>query len=144
MPVPPLPGGPIPPYNNPPIEPQNYQPRRFVISSVTLGQTTTVTTVLDMDYVIGQLVRLIIPFSYGCTQLNDKTGYVIAIPAPNQVVVTIDSSKNVDSFISSTATTLPEILAIGDINTGVQNSQGRVNNITYIPGSFINISPQPR
>jgi hypothetical protein len=131
--------GPVPPYTNPPIQPLNYQPRRFVISNVTLGSTTTVTTTLDMDYVIGQLVRLIIPPSYGCRQLNESQGYVISIPFANQVVLDIYSTGG-DPYIASSATTQAQILGIGDINSGQVNTNGRVNQLNYIPGSFINIS----
>lgn len=132
--------GPVPPYTNPAIEPQFYQPSRFVISGITLGQTTTITTTQNTNYVVGQEIRLIIPQSFGSNQLNEKTGFVISLPASNQVEVNINSSQNVDAFINSTASTKAQILAIGDVNTGVTNSQGRVNNGTYIPGSFINIS----
>lgn len=133
--------GPIAPYNNVPIEPTWYQPRRFVISAVSLGQTTTITTTTDMDYVVGQLVRLLIPRPYGCTQLNNAEAYVISIPADNQVELALDSSLNVNSFISASYIEGPQIVAIGNINTGTTNSSGRTNNSTFIPGSFINISP---
>lgn len=131
---------PIPAYSNLPIEPQFYKPRRFVISNITLGQSTIITTTENMDYVVAQQVRLLVPSSFGSYQLNEKTGYVLSIIAPNQVEVDINSLRNVDPFISSTAATKPEIIAIGDINSGVTNL-GRTNNTTYIPGSFINISP---
>lgn len=132
--------GPIALYNNLPIETQNYQPRFYFIENVALGQTTTVTTTVDHDYVIGQECRLIIPPLNGCRQLDERTGIVISIPAANQVVLNINSSMNVDPFVSSSAKTQPQILAIGDVNTGQINT-GRTNNLTYIPGSFINISP---
>jgi hypothetical protein len=137
---------PIPPYANVPIAPQYYQPSRFVISAITLGITTTITTTEDLDYVIGQLVRLIIPPSYGTRQLNEQQGYVIAIPAANQVTLDINS-QSFDPFVNSSATTKAQILAIGDINTGYQSSTGRsiptINGNTQIaiPGSFINTSP---
>lgn len=132
---------PIPAYSNVPIQAQFYQPSRFVISAITLGLTTTVTTTVDHNYVIGQLVRLIIPPSFGTRQLNEQQGYVIFIPAANQVTLDI-YSVGMDAFISSSATTTAQILAIGDINQGAVNSSGRRNNITFIEGSFINISPQ--
>lgn len=132
--------GPIAPYNNVPIAPQNYQPRFYFIEGVTLGATTIVTTTVDHDYVIGQECRLIIPPRNGCRQLNGKTGFVISIPASDQVEININSSMNVNVFVTSSANTQPQILAIGDINTGQINT-GRSNNLTYIPGSFINISP---
>jgi hypothetical protein len=131
--------GPTPPYSNPPIEPQYYQPSQFFISNITLGVNTTITTTKNMNYVIGQQIRLIIPPSFGTRQLNEQTGYVIAIPQSNQVVVDI-FSIGMDQFINSTATTKPQILAIGDINSGPINPNGKYT-ITSIPGSFINISP---
>jgi len=131
---------PTPAYQNPPIHPEYYAPNFFFISTVSLGQTTIVTTTKNMNYVIGQLCRLIIPPNFGCRQLNEKEGFVISIPNPNQVELTIDSSQNVDLFTSSTTTTQPQILAVGDTNTGAINDHGRWTK-TFIPGSFIDISP---
>lgn len=209
---------PVPLYSNPPIEPQFYQPSRFVIQDITLGAVTTITATADMNYVVGQEVRLLIPPLFGAQQLNNTRGIVLSIPAANQVTIGINSTNSnsfipnalettitgatksnpcvltaVNSFtagnqilitgvsgmtqlnghyylilsrtattitinvnstsftpyasggvatLATTNTTLPQILAIGDVNTGVINSTGRVLNGTYIPGSFINISPQ--
>lgn len=134
---------PIPAYQNVPIHAEYYLPSRFVISGITLGFKTIVTTTENVNYVIGQEVRLIIPMTFGSYQLNGLTGFVFSLLSPNQVELSIDSSKNVDAFTaSSNLIESAQIVAIGDINTGVTNSQGRVNNGTFIPGSFINISPQ--
>lgn len=132
---------PIPAYQNLPIDSDFYQPSRFVISAITRGKTTLVTTTTDLNYVVGQQVRFIIPPSFGIRQLNEQTGYVLSIPSPTQVVVDIDSSF-MDAYIASLASTVAQILAIGDINSGVINNSGRINIGTYILGSFINISPQ--
>lgn len=133
---------PIPSYQNLPIRADYYEPRRFVISNITLGQTTIVTTTEDQNYVIGQLIRLLIPGTYGSYQLNNREGYVIEILSTTQVRVDIDSSRNVNSFVAGTdRINMPQILPIGDVNMGPINTQGRVNNITFIPGSFINVSP---
>jgi len=132
--------GPVAPYSNVAIQANFYNPSRFVISGVNLGVNTTVTTTLDMNYVIGQLVRLIIPPSFGCIQLNEKTGYVLSLPAANQVVLDINSSQNVDAYIASSATTVAQILPIGDRNNGTINSNGRTGLGTYVPGSFIDVS----
>lgn len=132
---------PIPSYQNLPIDADFYQPSQFFISNITLGQSTTVTTTVNHNYVLGQECRLIIPSSNGCRQLNQLLGYVSSIPSPNQVVLNINSSRNVDPFTSGTGIEQPQILAIGDINNG-QTNTGRTNNLTYPPGAFINISPQ--
>ncbi len=131
---------PIPAYSNFPIESQFYEPSRFVISNLTLGQTTVVTTSVDHNYVIGQQVRLLIPSGFGCVQLNGSFGYVLAIPTTTSVEVDINSTK-ANSYVAATSTQNPQILAIGDINSGQINSSGRTSNGTYVPGRFINISP---
>lgn len=133
--------GPVPPFNNPEIMPQFFVPEAFFISNITLGESTIITATQEMDYVIGQQIRLLIPNGSGCTQLNNVIGYVIDIPNPNQVTVDINSSLNVNQFTSSVARTQPQIIAIGDISSGVVNNNGPKRLGTYIPGSFINISP---
>jgi hypothetical protein len=140
--------GPTAPESNPPIEPQFFAPSEFTITAISLGITTTVTTATSPfgvanNYVIGQQVRFIIPSTYGTRQLNERTGYVIGIPGLNQVIVNIDTSRNYDSFITSPSygPTPPQLLPIGDVNSGVISSTGRSVPTTTIPGSFINTSP---
>lgn len=132
--------GPIAPYNNVPIAPQYYQPSVFVITALTLGITTIVTTNISHNYVIGQQIRLTIPPTNGCRQLNEASGYVVSIPSSTQVEINIDSTGS-QPFVTSSATTKPQIMAIGDVNTGQINSNGIRSTLTYIPGSFTNISP---
>lgn len=126
--------------NNLPIAAFNYNPSQFFISNIALGNTTTVTATANMNFQIGQLVRLIITPTNGCRELNEQTGYVVSIPALNQVEVNINST-NFQPFVTSSATTQPQIIPVGDINNGVANSSGRINQATSIPGSFINVSP---
>lgn len=83
--------GPIAPYSNVPIESQFYQSSRFVISDIDLGVTTIVTATEDMNYVVGQLVRFLIPVPYGTNQLSGLQGYVISLPDTDQVEIDIDS-----------------------------------------------------
>ena len=132
--------GPVAPYSNVAINPEYYQPSQFFILNIALGQSTTITTTVNHNYVIGQLCRLLIPRVNGTRQLNEQTGYVISIPNPNQVILGIDSSFY-DVFVTSTQPTQPQILAIGDINLGNINASGNLNTSTTIPGSYQNISP---
>lgn len=138
---PPLIFGPIAPESNPPINPQFYQPRVFDISAITLGQTTTVTTTVDHDYIVGQIVRLLIAQPFGSFQLNEQIANVISIPASNQIVLSLNST-NANPFISNPTSNIsqPQVVAVGDINSGQINT-GRMGNLTFIPGSFIDISP---
>lgn len=139
--------GPIAPQNNPPIEPQWFQPSRFPITNISLGPTTTVTmgTAFGVgnNYVVGQLVRLLVPPAYGSSQLDEEQAYVISIPSPNQVTLQLNTSMGVNAFIPNPPFSIntPSISAIGDVNAGAINSQGRSNNGLTIPGAFENISP---
>jgi hypothetical protein len=136
--------GPIPAYNNVPPQPLYYQPRVFGISDILRGPTTTVTILAsDHDYVIGQLVRFIVPYPWGMRQINEQLAYVISLVSPDTFVVDLDSSQ-FDPFISSPVhptPTTPQVLAVGDNNTGVISQTGRVVSATSIPGAFINLSP---
>lgn len=132
---------PTPIYQNLPINSDYYSPSQFFISAISLGLTTTITTTLNNNYAIGQQIRLIIPPTFGCRQLNGSTGIVINIPGLNQVTVNIDSSNNVDAFVLSSATTQAQILAIGDINNGAISTNGPNISVVTPPGAFINISP---
>lgn len=131
---------PIPAYQNVAIHDEYYLPTRFVISAIALGQLTTVTTAIVHNYVIGQEVRLVIPNGYGSTQLSGITGLVIAIPSNTQVTLNI-SSIGMDPFIAVSLPQQPQIIAIGDVNSGKINANGRIMLGTFIDGSFMNISP---
>lgn len=130
---------PRPPFSNPNIEPEDYDPSVFDISSITKGEVTLVQTSIDHNYVIGQIVRFIIPKNFGIRQLNGKAGIVIAIPADDQVEVEINSLK-FDDFVSGTGTPA-QIKAIGDVNSGISTVSNAKDIQTFIPGSFINVSP---
>ena len=131
---------PIPPYSNVPIEPQFYSPNIFFIAGISYGVTTIVTTTEDHNFSVGQLVRLIIPEANQAYQLNQQSGIVLEIPASDQVTMTINSI-GYQPFVTTTDSNQPQILPLGDVNSGATNSNGPLLENTFIPGSFINISP---
>lgn len=136
--------GPIPLYANPPIEPQYFNPWTFAISDVSLGVTTLVTltipAITTLNLALNQQVRFLIPPTFGCRQLNQMLGYVLSITLPNQVEININSTM-MDPYIASSATTPAQLQVVGDINSGAINAYGRIYNGTFIPGTFINVSP---
>jgi hypothetical protein len=132
--------GPIPAYQNLPIDAEFYSPSRFNIASISLGRTTIVTATEDMNYVVGQLTRLLIQPLNGSRQLNQKESFVISIPSSDSVELDLDSSIGVDSFLTTSTGTQPQIVPVGDVNSGIISSTGRIIPTTNIPGSFINVS----
>ena len=136
--------GPIAPERNPPINPQYYEPSQFVISSITMGYNTTVTTSVIHNYVVGQEIRLLIPQYWGAQQLNRKTGFVISILSSTEILVSINS-LNASPFALATPAPQypqqPQVIAVGDVNSGTINATGANQLGLTIPGAFANISP---
>lgn len=130
---------PTPAYQNLPIQPQFYQPQLAVISAISLGTSTTVTTSLANTCVVGQLVRFVMTPDSGTFQLNKLTGYITQIISSTQFVVAVDSSK-MNAFVTPVGINTSQILPVGDINQGNINSNGNLNTSTKVPGSFINVS----
>lgn len=130
----------IAPQRNPPITPWYYIPRAAFISAITTGTTTTITTAASQYYVVGQIVKLLLNANNGCRGLNNREFLVISVPSSTQVVLDVNSLLETP-FVLTASYTEPQIVPVGDYNSGAINSQGRVNNGTYIQGSFINISP---
>ena len=136
--------GPIAPFRNPPIHPEYYEPSRFVVSAISEGLTTIVTTTVDHNYVVGQEIRLLIPVFWGAYQLNNMTGFVISVPSSTEVTLNIDSVGVSPFALASAHPSIiqePQIIAIGDLNTGTINANGRLNYGLTIPGAFQDISP---
>ncbi len=144
--------GPIAPQNNPIPQPDWFQPSRFTISAITRGITTTVTVLpslfdnqdpVNLNYVVGQQVRFIIPPPYGIRQINELDALVLEITGLNQFIANINTVNNFNDFIPTPTygPTLPHVMAIGDVNSGTINAVGRKSTGLFPPGTFINISP---
>ena len=128
-------GPPTPSFNNPEPNPEYFQPRTYRIASIAIsGVQASVTTTLDNDYVVGQLVRFHIPLGWGIRQLNEQQGQITIINSSQNFIVNINITKY-DPFVTPSVPfsyQYPQVSAIGD------------NNITTdglsISGAFINIS----
>jgi len=131
------------------LYPYLYFPGQTFISAITTGTTTTIDTTDAHNFVVGQEVAFRIPSQWGTVQLNSLPnipipgspiyGYVIAVTDYNTVVVNIDSSAytafNSNQTVASVpGLSYPQIVAVGDVNTGgVAISSGSV---LYPPPQF--------
>jgi hypothetical protein len=110
-----------------------YVPQDNVISGITLGATTTVTTAMYHNFEVGQEVAFRVPPQWGTIQLNSLPnlvipgspiyGYVIAVTDNWTFVVNINSAAYTAFNTNPAAASLPgltypQVLAVGDINTG--------------------------
>lgn len=117
-----------------------YFPGVSYICSITLGATTTIKTTDQHQMQVGQEVGFRIPTIWGTSQLNELPnvvipgspiyGYVVSVTDPQTLVVNIDSSlytafNSNQLFASYPGEFWPQIVAVGDVNTGgVQISAG--------------------
>jgi hypothetical protein len=128
-----------------------YLPEDNVISAITLGTTTTIATTMYHNFEPGQEIAFRIPSFWGTTQLNSLPnnvipgqpiyGYVLSVTDNWTFVVSINSSSYTayNAFGNASGTiptniTYPQVLAIGDVNTG-----GIINNL-----SVTNLYPAPQ
>lgn len=125
-----------------------YAPGVSFITSLTLASTTTVVTTAPHNMVAGQEVAFRIPSSWGTAELNSLPnvnipgspiyGYVTSVTNSTTVVVNINSASftafNTNQTIASVSgLTFPQMLAVGDVNTG--GVQISANSALYPPPS---------
>jgi hypothetical protein len=122
------------------LYPALYLPEDNVISNITTGATTTVSTTMQHNFQVGQEVAFRIPTAWGPTQLNSLPnnvvpgspiyGYVVSVTDFQNFVVNINSTaatafNSNQPFASVPGQTFAQIVPVGDINTGgVQISSG--------------------
>jgi hypothetical protein len=122
------------------LYPVLYAPNQAVISAITTGTTTTITTTAPSNFVVGQEIAFRIPTAWGTTQLNSLPnlvipgspvyGYVISVTNSTTFVCNINSTgftafnSNL-AFASYPGEKFPQVVPVGDVNTGgIQISSG--------------------
>jgi hypothetical protein len=110
-----------------------YLPEDNVVSAISTGSTTTVTTTMYHNFEVGQEIAFRIPSSWGTVQLNSLPnvlipgspvyGYVTSITDNWTFVCNINSTGFTAFNPNQTVPTVPgltapQVLAVGDVNTG--------------------------
>lgn len=135
-----------------------YVPQASNITAIATGTTTTITTAINHSFVVGQEVFFVIPqvstTAWGTTQLDTFTyntanvvpqqAYVTSVPAANQIVVNVNSTGFTAFAFPTSAQaalgiTFPQVLAIGDQNSGQLNAVTPLPIVPpaiTIPGAF--------
>lgn len=115
------------------LYPQLYLPQDVVVSSVTTGATTTISTAMQHGLHVGQEVALRVPSAWGTTQLNSLPntsipgspiyGYVVSVTDLQNAVISINSIgytafNSNQPFASVAGQSFAQILPVGDVNSG--------------------------
>jgi hypothetical protein len=128
-----LSGSPAGAYVRQVLYPWLYLPGVNFVSAISTGATTTITTTSNHNFVAGQEIAFRIPSSYGTTGLNSLPnnvvpgspiyGFVTSVTSNTQFVCNINSTAftafNSNQTIASVpGLQFPQVLAVGDVNTG--------------------------
>lgn len=136
---------PFPPYQNFPIDSDFYVPNFFIVSTITVGQTTTITTTATNNFVAGQIIRFQIPSRYRTRELNEKEAIILSISSDTEFVCDIESfgftpflaSPYVANITNITQSATPTVTAtnafrIGDLVTFTDvEGMTEINSQTY-------------
>lgn len=110
-----------------------YLPEDNVISAITPGATTTVATTMYHNFEVGQEIAFRIPAQWGTTQLNSLPNttipgspiyYYVTSVTDNWTFVCTANSTSYTAFNTNPSSpsivglTYPQVLAVGDVNTG--------------------------
>ena len=138
-------GSPLTRYNLGLFNSGTYTPFICNLSAVTTSNPALVTTSITHSFVIGNEVQFFIPPQWGMRQLDQLTGYVLSIPAPNQFTVSIDTTF-FDAFVIPTSPPFvviepAQVAGIGDSNTGQSAPGGVLPVPNTVPGAFENHPP---
>lgn len=109
------------------------EPESLFITNITQATSAVVTTAVEHDYVVGQVMYFSVPAEFGMSQMNAKQGRITAV-ATNTITVDIDSS-GFDAFAFPASTATPIAFPM----VGPQGSRN-VYNYTEIPyhtGQFV-------
>lgn len=128
-----LSGSPVGAFVRKVLYPWLYLPGVNFISFVDFGTTTTITTTTNHNYVLGQEIAFRIPPVYGTTQLNSLPNnlvpgspiyaYITAITANDEFTCSFNSTgftafNTNQPFISYPGLQFPQVVAVGDVNSG--------------------------
>jgi hypothetical protein len=114
------------------LYPDLYLPGDSIISAITLGATTSISTTAQHQLHVGQEVGFRIPSVWGTSELNELPnviipgspiyGYVVSVTDLQNVVVNINSASytafNSNLAFASSGRSFAQMVPVGDVNSG--------------------------
>lgn len=112
-----------------------YSPFVCEISNIAPGQETVITTSINHEFVVGNQVRIFMPPRWGMAEIDGKTGLILAVTG-DTLTVNIDSLNFTPFTTPANITDYPQVIPVGDQNTGYTIQNGEQPAQLVIPGSF--------
>lgn len=82
------------------LPPSPVVPQFLVIEDITTTSPMIITVTTDNDYVVGQLVHLSVPETYGMFQADQLTGTIIAVDDTNLIFTVDINATQFDTFVA--------------------------------------------
>ncbi len=112
------------------IEDPTFQPAMRLITALTLAENASVTTSFDHDYLVGLVVRLLVPSEFGMIQVNQEVGTIIDVPTATSFIIDIDT-RGFDTFIVPAPepwyiNDFPSVIPVGEVNSSLSQATRNV------------------
>lgn len=93
-----------------------YLPKRSQISSITRALDAVITTTTDHDLISGEIVRIVVPQSYGMPQIDNQIGTITVIN-DTSFMIDIDTVEYDAFIVPSNVKQFAQVVPIAEINS---------------------------
>lgn len=113
-----------------------YAPRRRLITNITQANSCVVTLSVTHNYVVGEMVQLIIPSVFGMTQANNMIAQISAINTTTNTVTLNLNTSSYSAFTFPSTTSVPftyaQMLPVGEIPTISSQATQNASRLTIL------------
>ena len=107
-----------------PVDPRFYPRRRF-ITAITQAASAVITMSVTHGYIVGEIVRIVVPTEFGMTQINGLLGTITALTTggTNTITVNINSTAFTAfafplSAVAAGGITFAQVVPVGEAASG--------------------------
>jgi hypothetical protein len=110
-------------------------PSTSIVTAITQAKKAVVTTSVAHDYVVGQLLHLSVPSSFGMTEADQRTVKVVAVTAYSLTLDLDTTSFTAFSFPASAS--VPSSRLFATVAPAGQKNSYDVTNVPFRSGNFV-------
>ena len=110
-------------------------PSTNFVTAITQASQAVVTTSVEHDYVVGQLLHLSVPSSFGMSEADQKTARVVAVTS---YTLTLDlDSTSFTAFAFPASGSVPTVRLFATIAPAGQRNEYNVTTVPFRTGNFV-------
>ena len=98
-----------------------FQPQRYYITAITQAASAVITLSVTHNFLVNDVVRILVPSAFGMTQINEAQGQITAIDTTNNTITVNINSSGYTAFAWPATTAVPmtfaQVVPIGQTQT---------------------------